>query len=72
MFYASYYLLEQQDEAREPILTPVVDGWAVHGATREEALENYRKAEQRRKEILAMPPWYKPVEAQSRYEEHYA
>jgi hypothetical protein len=37
----------------------------VHGATREEALENYRKAEQRRHEILAMPPWYMQVEAQS-------
>lgn len=30
------------------------DGWAVHGNTREEALENYRKAEKRRQELLAM------------------
>jgi hypothetical protein len=34
------------------------DGWAVHGNTQEEAIENYRKAEQRHQEILAMPPWH--------------
>jgi hypothetical protein len=57
---------------KEPELFPITngwaahgDGWAVHGATREEALENYRKAEQRRHEILAMPPWYEQVKMQS-------
>ncbi len=64
--------MEQREESREPILTPIVDGWAahgdgwaVHGTTREEAIANYWKAVQRHKEILAMPPWYKQVEAQS-------
>ncbi len=63
-------------EIKEPTLIPIAngwaaygDGWGVHGATREEALENFRKAEQRHREILAMPPWYKQVEAQSRRED---
>ncbi len=68
----------EQQEAREPTLVQVYDGWsahgdgwAVHGATREEAIENYWKAIQRHQEILAMPPWYQQVEAQSMYEERY-
>jgi hypothetical protein len=48
------------------------DGWAVYGATREEAIENYWKAVQRHKEILALPPWYIQVKAQSTSEERYA
>ena len=47
----------------EPALYPVHggwhaagDGWAVFGKTLEEAKENYWKALQRRREILAMPP----------------
>ena len=62
----------EEHTTKEPELFPIAngwaahgDGWAVHGATREEALENYRKAEQRRREILAMPPWYMQVDAQS-------
>ena len=64
--------MEKQQETQEPMLTQTFngwdahgDGWAVHGATREEAIENYWKAVQRRQEILAMPPWYKQVEEQS-------
>ena len=62
----------EEHATKEPELFPIAngwaaygDGWAVHGATREEAIEKYRKAEQRRREILAMPPWYMQVEAQS-------
>ncbi len=64
--------MEEQRGTREPTLVQVYDGWAahgdgwaVHGATKEEALANYWKAEQRRREILALPPWYKQVEMQS-------
>ncbi len=67
---------ERQQEKREPLVTQSFNGWdahgngwAVHGATKEEALENYWKAEQRRREILAMLPWYKQVEEQARREE---
>jgi len=67
--------MEEQPETREPTLVQIYDGWAahgngwaVHGTTREEALENYRKAEQRRREILALPPWHKQVEMQSKGE----
>lgn len=57
---------ERPDPTTLPILQPIYggrwaahgDGWAVHGATKEEALENYRKAEQRHRELLALPPWY--------------
>jgi len=70
----------EEHTAKDPELFPIAnsrwaahgDGWAVHGATREEALENYWKAEQRRREILAMPPWYQQVEAQANREERYA
>ena len=31
------------------------DGWAVHGATKEEALKRYREAEERHREIDARP-----------------
>ena len=62
----------EEQITREPELMPIAngwaaygDGWAVHGATREEALENYRKAEQRHNEILALPPWYMQVEGHS-------
>jgi len=66
---------EEEVHFKEPELFPIAngwaahgDGWAVHGTTREEALENYWKAEQRRREILAMPPWYEQVKMQSRDE----
>jgi hypothetical protein len=62
----------EEHVTKDPELFPIADGWAahgdgwaVHGATREEALANYRKAEQRRREILAMPPWYMQRESQS-------
>lgn len=71
--------MEEQQETQEPILTQTFkgwaahgDGWAVQGATREEAIENYWKAVKRHQEILAMPPWYQQVEAKPMYEEHYA
>ena len=64
--------MEEQQETQEPRLVQIYDGWqahgdgwAVYGKTQEEAIENYWKAVQRHKEILAMPPWYMQVEAQS-------
>ncbi len=67
------------EERREPMLAPIFkgwaaygDGWAVHGHTEEEALENYRKAEQRRRELLVLPRRNKQVEAQSIFEDNYA
>ena len=67
----------EEHTTKEPELFPIAngrwaahgDGWAVHGTTREEALENYRKAEQRRREILAMPPWYEQVATQAKDED---
>ncbi len=63
----------------EPMLVEIAngwaahgEGWAVHGRTREEALENYRKAEQRHREILALPPWYQQIEIQTVHEGQYA
>ena len=71
--------MEEQQETREPTVVQIYegwaahgDGWAVHGATQEEAIENYWKAVQRHKEILALPPWYKQVEAQLTHEGSHA
>jgi hypothetical protein len=71
--------MEERQETRAPTVVQIYDGWqahgdgwAVHGATQEEAIENYWKTVQRHKEILALPPWYKQVEAQSTPEERYA
>ncbi len=68
--------MDELQEAQEPRLVEIYrgwqahgDGWAVYGATREEAIENYWKAVQRHKEILAMPPWYEQVEMQPRGED---
>jgi hypothetical protein len=71
--------MEQQYGSKEPVLAPIKngwaalgDGWAVHGHTREEALENYRRAEERHREIDARPFWYEQAEAQSAHEDSYA
>jgi len=71
--------MEEQQETREPALVEIYngwqahgEGWAVYGATREEAIENYWKAVRRHQEILAMPPWYQQAEAQAECEERYA
>jgi hypothetical protein len=60
------------EQRQEPSLTTTFngwaahgDGWAVHGRTREEAIEKYWDAERKRREILARPPRYKQVESQS-------
>ncbi len=59
--------MEQQKKG--PVLAPIKngwaalgDGWAVHGRTQEEALENYHKAEERHREIDARPLWYERSE----------
>jgi primosomal protein N' len=69
----------EQQETNKPVLIEIAngwaahgDGWAVHGHTREEAIENYWKAEQRHREILALPPWYQQVEIQSMHGSQYA
>ena len=55
----------EQQEMREPVLTPIKNGWAargngwaVHATTREEAIRKFREAEERHREIDAMPFWY--------------
>ncbi len=57
--------MEQLQEITKPMLFPLKDGWAaygdgwgVHGFTQEEAIENFRKAEERYKEIDNRPVWY--------------
>jgi len=64
--------MQEPKETREPVLVPIYngwsahgDGWAVHGVTREEAIRNYWVTEERHREILGMPPWYKQIEAQA-------
>jgi hypothetical protein len=64
--------MQEQQQPQEPRVVQIYggwqahgDGWAVFGETEEKARENYWKAVQRHKEILAMPPWYMQVEAQS-------
>ena len=34
------------------------DGWAVHGASQEEAVQKFEEAERRHQEIEARPPFY--------------
>ncbi len=63
-------IAEKPDPSSFPCLYPIYggrwqahgDGWAVDGATQEETLENYRKAEKRHQEILALPRWYEQQE----------
>ncbi len=69
----------EQDEMKEPTLIEIANGWAahgdrwaVHGRTREEAIEKFRKAEKRRREILAMPPWYMQLEEKSSQGSNYS
>jgi hypothetical protein len=66
--------MEQQHEEREPILKPIKngwaafgDGWAVHGRTREEAIENFHRAEERYREIDARPLWFERPDTQTSY-----
>jgi hypothetical protein len=49
----------------EPILTPIKNGWAarglgwaVHGRSKEEAVEKYYEAEARHREIDQRPFWF--------------
>jgi len=39
------------------------DGWAVHGATQEEATERFHEAECQRAEIAKRPYWYEVYQA---------
>jgi hypothetical protein len=71
--------MEQSEESKEPRLNPIFngwaahgDGWAVHGQTQEEAVEVYWRAEQRRRELLAMRPRREQVNIQSACEENRA
>ena len=52
-------------EAEKPTLRPIKNGWAasgrgwaVHGVTQEEALDNFSRADQQHREIEARPYWY--------------
>lgn len=58
-------------ETERPDLTPVKngwaahgDGWAVHAATPEEAVQKFLAAEQRNREIDNLPFWYERFDAQ--------
>jgi hypothetical protein len=72
-------LMEQQNEEKEPLLKPIKngwaafgDGWAVHGHTREEAIQKFREAERRYREIDARPLWYERTDKPVTSEESYA
>ena len=64
--------MEHEQENKEPVLKPIKngwaaygDGWAVHGHTKEEALQEFREAERRHREIDARPLWYERDDADS-------
>ncbi len=53
----------------EPRLRPIKggwaasgDGWAVHGATQEEALQKFRRAVEQYREIISRPYWYEVLQ----------
>jgi hypothetical protein len=55
----------REEVGTEPTLTPIkngwaahAEGWAVHGTTQEEALQNYYEAKARHREIDQRPFWY--------------
>jgi hypothetical protein len=60
----------------EPILTEIKtgwaalgQGWAVHAATRDEALRRFREAEREHREILARPYYYERTSTSRQGEE---
>ncbi len=66
------------DKATEPELRPIKngwaaygDGWAVHGATREEAIQKYREAEEWHRMIDALPYWYERHPSTEMHEEEH-
>lgn len=65
-------MTERDKEIREPILVEIKNGWAAHGygwavhaATYEEAIQKFRDAQQRHREIDNLPFWYEQLEVQS-------
>jgi hypothetical protein len=70
--------MEYNHRANEPLLTPIKsgwaahgDGWAVHGRTREEAIEKFREAERRHQEIDSRPLWFERCDIQSMHESNH-
>lgn len=64
-----------EEQLIEPVLKPIKngwaahgDGWAVHGHTREEAIEKFREAERLHKEIDSRPLWFERSDTSSVYE----
>lgn len=62
--------MEQRHQMAGPFLSPIKggwaahgDGWAVHGRTREEAVQKFWEAEHRHREIDARPLWHDQREA---------
>lgn len=58
-------------EAERPDLTPIKNGWAAHGngwavhaATPEEAIQKFLEAERRHREIDNLPFWHERFDAQ--------
>ncbi len=66
----------QYNEANNPDLAPIKngwaahgDGWAVHAPTPEEAIQKFLEAEQRHREIDKLPFWYERFDRQFPYED---
>lgn len=58
-------MTQQQADNEYPHITPSAKGflargraWAVEGATREEALANFREAQERHCQIMQRPEWW--------------
>jgi len=63
--------MNQYNEANNPDLAPIKngwaahgDGWAVHAPTPEEAIQKFLEAEQRHREIDKLPFWYERFDRQ--------
>lgn len=61
---------QQQAAAEEPRLRPIKGGWAasgrgwaVHGATREEAAQRFHAAVEQHRVIAARPYWYEAIQS---------
>ncbi len=68
--------MNQYNEANNPDLAPIKngwaahgDGWAVHAPTPEEAIQKFLEAEQRHREIDKLPFWYERFDRQFPYED---
>jgi hypothetical protein len=69
--------MDESIPVADPILTEIKngwaalgDGWAVHGRTKEEAIQKYYEAEARHREIDQRPFWYERLQQETTEEQN--